>query len=195
MPQGNLWNLINTLSSAIYQLLTAWFYNYKMFLQVGWIINFFILKCNILDLKKNHFPFPCMVHQVPPCQHSRGKDRAPLTQTVNQPLLKIKEKAEVRLNCPLLPELCGGEKTSPAIFTDIYWLQRNNEQQKCWESSRLQWAQNQGSFLFPLPLLFSQSPSYFWVYLIPSFYARQTQIQLLNSQQKNIRSQIKHVGI
>lgn len=61
-----------------------------------------------------------MAHQVPPWQHSRGKDWALLTQTVDQPLLKIKEKAVVRVNCPLPPESCGGEKTSPAIFTDIY---------------------------------------------------------------------------
>lgn len=91
-----------------------------MFFQVGWIVYLFILKCNIPDLKKPHFPSPCMAHQVPPCQYSRGKDWALLTQTVDQPLLKIKEKAALRLNCPLLPEICGGEKTSPAIFTDIY---------------------------------------------------------------------------
>lgn len=73
-----------------------------------------------LRYQKTHFPFPCMAHQVLPCQHSRGKDWALLTQTVDQPLLKIKEKAALRVNYPLLPELCGGEKTSPPIFTHIY---------------------------------------------------------------------------
>lgn len=99
-----------------------------MFFQVGWIVYLFILKCNILDLKKPHFPSPCMAHQVPPCQYSRGKDWALLTQTVDQPLLKIKEKAALRqtvLSYQRLVEVRKLHQQFSQTFTDFKGIMSN----------------------------------------------------------------------
>lgn len=58
MPEGNVLKLIDILNSGIYQLLSALFYNYKMFFQVGWIIYLFIFKRNILGLSKTLLSLP-----------------------------------------------------------------------------------------------------------------------------------------
>lgn len=42
MPEGNIFKLIDILNSCIYELLSVWFYSYKMFFQVGWITYLFI---------------------------------------------------------------------------------------------------------------------------------------------------------
>lgn len=72
MPEGNVLKLIDIFNSGIYQLLTAWFYDYKLFFQVGWIIYLFNFMCDTLGLKNPTLPSLSMVHQVPSCWYSPG---------------------------------------------------------------------------------------------------------------------------
>lgn len=130
MPNENVLKLIDILNSDIYQLLSAWFYNYKTYFQVAWIVYLSLDVTSWVSkvthtLSQSSLVIRCCNADI---HLGQGKDWAVLVQIMDQPLLKLKEKATVGGNCHLLPEPGRGEKTSPVIFTDVYWLQRNNEQ-------------------------------------------------------------------